>query len=160
MKPMNISDMHLPPTLLSSARTIEQRQGLELLVGTISVMHTFSWLLWHFYQTCTTLNLTAVINNQINSFGCDWWYHCLVWCLNILWLHWQFCLFYATKNYVRNGTYNHQVFIWGWRHDWYTQRRPVKADININDNPVTTHVTWDGDVCLQQQFSHHQISTM
>lgn len=83
MKPVNVPDINLLPTLLSSARTIGWRQGLELLVGMISLMHTSCRWAWHFNQTCTSLKLTVVVNNLINLFCWDASYHCQVRCLNV-----------------------------------------------------------------------------
>lgn len=70
VKQINVSDVHLLPTLLSVAQTVERR-GLELPVGTISLMHTFRWWAWHFCQTCAVAELTVVANNQINLFRCN-----------------------------------------------------------------------------------------
>lgn len=71
MKGINVPDINLLPTLLSSVHIIWWGQGLELLVGTISLMHTFCRWAWHSNQTCTSLKLTAVVNNQIYLFF--WW---------------------------------------------------------------------------------------
>lgn len=85
MKQISVPNINLLPTLLSSVRIIWWRQGLELLVRTISLMHTFCRWAWHFNQTCTSLKLTAVVNNQINLFCWDVSYRCQVWCLYIWW---------------------------------------------------------------------------
>lgn len=68
MKQMDVPDVNVLPTLLSSVRIIWLRQGLELLVGTIPLMHTFCRWAWHSNQTCTSLKLTAVVNNLIYLF--------------------------------------------------------------------------------------------